>query len=197
MIWSRTRNLPRWAWAGVAALLVGAAVLVYNVPFSSNNLTGQGRNAADSRFYSFSLSSEAAAEHFPVGSGLGTFARIFQMHEDPTTVDIYFMNHVHGDYLEVALETGLPGVLLIALFLFWWARRAVSIWRAAEPDFYARAATIASAAMLVHSVVDYPLRTVAISALFAVCCALMAEPRARERSRLKQTEDNSPRHLTA
>jgi O-antigen ligase len=197
MIWSRKRKLPRWAWAGVALMLAGAAVLIYNVPFSSNNLTGEGRGASDSRFYSFSLSSEAAADQFPVGSGLGTFARIFQMYEDPTNVDLYYMNHVHGDYLEVALETGAPGVLLILLFLLWWARRAVDIWRGDEPDYYARAATIASAAILVHSVVDYPLRTVAIGALFAVCCALMAEPRARERSRRKQNEDDGPRHLSA
>ena len=197
MIWSRKRKLPRWVWAGVVAMLVGAAVLVYNVPFSSNNLTGEGRGASDSRFYSFSLSSEAASDYFPIGSGLGTFARIFQMYEDPATVDIYYMNHVHGDYIEVALETGLPGVLLIALFLLWWARRAVGIWRADEPDYYARAATIASAAMLVHSIVDYPLRTAAMGAFFAVCCALMAEPRARERSRKKQAEDDGPRHLSA
>jgi O-antigen ligase len=197
MIWSRKRKLPRWAWAGVAALLAGAAILVYNVPFSSNNLTGQGRSASDSRFYSFSLSSEAAADYFPVGSGIGTFVRIFPMYEDPGTVDRYYMNHVHGDYIEIALETGIAGVLLIALFLLWWAGRAVRIWGAEEPDYYARAATIASAAILVHSIVDYPLRTAAISALFAVCCALMAEPRARERSRKKETADNRPRHLSA
>ena len=197
MIWSRKRKLPRWVWGGVAALLAGAAILVYNVPFSSNNLTGQGRSASDSRFYSFSLSSEAAADYFPVGSGIGTFVRIFPMYEDPGTVDRYYMNHVHGDYIEIALETGIAGVLLIALFLLWWAGRAVRIWGAEEPDYYARAATIASAAILVHSIVDYPLRTAAISALFAVCCALMAEPRARERSRKKETADNRPRHLSA
>jgi O-antigen ligase len=197
MIWSRKRKLPRWVWAGVAALLAGAAILVYNVPFSSNNLTGEGRGASDSRFYSFSLSSEAAADYFPAGSGIGTFVRIFPMYEDPGTVDRYYMNHVHGDYIELALETGVAGVLLIALFLLWWGSRAVRIWGAEEPDYYARAATIASAAILVHSIVDYPLRTAAISALFAVCCALMAEPRARERARKKETADNRARHLSA
>lgn len=197
MIWSRKRKLPRWIWGGVALLLAGATVLVYNVPFSNNNLTGEGKSASDSRFYSFSLSSEAAADYFPVGSGIGTFVRIFPMYEDPGTVDRYYMNHVHGDYIEVALETGAAGVLLIALFLLWWGSRAVAIWRAEQPDYYARAATIASAAILVHSIVDYPLRTAAISALFAVCCALMSEPRARERSRKKQGADNGPRHLSA
>jgi hypothetical protein len=37
-----------------------------------------------------------------------------------------------------------------------------------------RAAAIASAAILVHSLFDFPLRTAGISALFAVCLALLA-----------------------
>jgi O-antigen ligase len=197
MIWSRKRKLPSWAWGGVALLLAGAAVVAYNVPFSNNNLTGEGRNAADSRQYSFSLSSEAAQDFFPAGSGIGTFVRVFHWYEDPATVDRFYMNHVHGDYLELALETGLPGILLILLFLLWWGQRSVVIWRAEEADYYARAATIASAAILVHSIVDYPLRTAAISALFAVCCALMAQPRSRERAKAKAEPDNRPRHLSA
>ena len=197
MIWSRKRKLPRWAWPGVGLLVAGAVVLAYNVPFSNNNLTGEGRNAADSRAYSFSVTSEAAKDFMPVGSGLGTFVRVFHLYEDPATVDRFYMNHAHGDYLELALETGLPGLLLVLLFLLWWGWRAAAVWRAEEPDYYARAATIASAAILAHSAVDYPLRTAAIAAVFALCCALMAEPRARERSRKKAAPDNSPRHLSA
>lgn len=197
MIWSRKRKLPGWVWAGVGLLIAGAVILSYNVPFSNNNLTGEGRNAADSRAHSFSLTSKAAADFLPVGSGVGTFVRVFPLYEDPATVDRYYMNHAHSDYLELALETGIPGLLLVLLFFLWWGWRAVAIWRSEDPDYYARAATIASAAILAHSIVDYPLRTAAISAVFAVCCALMAEPRARERSRKKSRDDNSPKHLSA
>ena len=75
------------------------------------------------------------------------------------------------------LETGVPGLILVALFLFWWGRRLVAIWRSPNVDHFARAATIASAAILAHSLVDYPLRTSAISAVFAMCLALMVQPR--------------------
>ncbi len=197
LIWSRKRKLPRWAWAGVGALVVGAVVLAYNVPFSSNNLVGQDRNAPDSRAYSFARTSEAASDFMPLGSGIGTFVPIFPMYEDPATVDVYYMNHAHSDYLELALEAGIPGLVLIALFLLWWAWRAAAVWRAEEADYFARAATIASAAILAHSIVDYPLRTAAIGAVFAMCCALMAEPRPRERSRSKPTSENQARHLSA
>ena len=93
------------------------------------------------------------------------------------------------------LETGIPGLILIALFLFWWGRRVVAIWRSPTIDHYARAATIASAAILAHSVVDYPLRTAAISAVFAMCLALMVQPR-RGALMKPARGDQKPRHLS-
>ena len=53
------------------------------------------------------------------------------------------------------------------------------IWRSAVADRFAQAGTIASAAIPVHSLVDYPLRTAALSAIFAGCLALMTQPRVR------------------
>jgi hypothetical protein len=63
-------------------------------------------------------------------------------------------------------------------FLGWWILSALSAWRSADAGPFARAASIASAAILVHSVVDFPLRTAAISTAFAMCLALMADRRA-------------------
>jgi hypothetical protein len=87
---------------------------------------------------------------------------------------------------------------LILAFLLWWARRTVTIWRTEDADYFARAATVASAAILAHSLVDYPLRTAAIGAVFAMCCALMAEPRAKaRRSRRREEDKPEARHLSA
>ena len=103
--------------------------------------------------------------------------RLFAFTEDPLAVGRTYVNHAHSDFIEILLETGVPGVILVGLFLFWWGRRLIAIWRAPNVDHYARAATIASAAILAHSFVDYPLRTSAISAVFAMCLALMVQPR--------------------
>ncbi len=70
--------------------------------------------------------------------------------------------------------------MLLIGFFAWWIRRASAIWRSAVADRFAQAATIASAAILVHSLVDYPLRTAALSAIFAGCLALMVQPRVRD-----------------
>lgn len=196
MIVSRKRKLPGWSALFIVLLLAGGVAAVYFAPIS-NNLTSDGATSdPSSRYQSFRLSSSATADYLPVGSGVGTFRQIYPAYEDPTRVDRFFMNHVHGDYIEVALETGVAGVILVLLFLWWWFRRTIAIWRADERDHFALAATIASGAILAHSLVDYPLRTAAISAVLAACLALMAEPRARVRQR-EATPEGKARHLSA
>ncbi len=196
MIWGRRRKLPKWAPVLVALLMLGSVAMVFSTPFN-NNLTTQGEKGKESsRHTSFARSLAATADFMPVGSGIGTFQQIYRARENPAAVDRFYMNHVHGDYIELALETGIPGLLVLALFLLWWARRFVFLWRAEEPDYFARAATIASAAILAHSAVDYPLRTAAISGIFAMCCGLMAEPRAQTR-RSEGSSSKRGRHLSA
>jgi len=64
------------------------------------------------------------------------------------------------------------------VFFAWWLIAVWRVWRTAEGGPFARAAAIASGAILVHSVVDFPLRTAAISVCFAMCLALLADSRA-------------------
>ncbi len=118
----------------------------------------------------------------PLGSGVGSFSRVYSLFEDRSQLDpTTYVNHAHNDYLEIALETGVPGLIVLLLFLVWWGRAAWRAWRVPDVSPYAQAASIASAAILVHSLVDFPLRTAAISAVFAMCLGILVEPRrARE-----------------
>jgi O-antigen ligase len=191
------RPIARWGLAavGVAGLLAVAAIIASPM---QNNLTAAGaEHEYSSRYTSFSNSLSATADHFPVGSGIGSFAEIYPAYENPAWVDRWFVNHVHNDYIELALETGLPGMLLIAAFLLWWMQRTVAIWRAPAIDHFARAATIASGAMLLHSLVDFPLRSTGISALFAFCIALMVGVRRRTSVEVPVVENAAgARHLS-
>lgn len=176
MIVSRKRRIPAWTVVPIGLVALAAVGAVFTMPLG-NNLTGSERVSPVSRQASFSNTIAAAKDYFPTGSGIASFNTIYPMYEDQTVMTTTYVNHAHSDLLEIFLEMGAAGVLLILLFLLWWIRRALLIWRVEEPDPFARAATIASAAILAHSLVDYPLRTAAVSALFAVCCALMAEAR--------------------
>jgi O-antigen ligase len=196
MLLSRKRKLPLWSPLVVIVLAAGGIALTFSTPLGNNLTTEEARSVPFSRYTSFTKTFEAATDFAPTGSGVGTFKTIYPMYEDHDTLTTTYVNHAHNDYLEIALETGLPGLLLLALVLLWWARRALVIWRADEPDHFARAATIASAAIIAHSIVDYPLRTAAISAVFAVCLALMAEARPWVRQRDRR-QSNEARHLSA
>ena len=138
---------------------------------------------------------KAIADHGLLGSGVGSFPKVYPLYENPATVDRTYINHAHDDYLEIALETGVAGIILMALFLAWWTKRAFDIWRSPDADEIARAACIASAAILLHSLVDYPLRTAAIAAGMALATALMAEP-AKRRLQARPAELRPARHLT-
>lgn len=160
--------------AAAAALSIAATAVIIWGPFG-NNLIGEQRENADlSRQTSFARTLDAAGEYLPFGSGVGSFLSVYRTQEPPESVTRTYMNHAHSDWLELLLETGLPGLALTALFLLWWGRRVLGIWRADEVDYLGRAAAIASATVMVHSIVDYPLRTAALSALFAACLGLMA-----------------------
>jgi O-antigen ligase len=136
---------------------------------------------------------EAAWAYMPFGAGLGTFVPVYGMFEKPQDLFAHaYINHAHDDILELWLETGIFGIALMAAFAAWFVACAAKIWRHGsigtnECDrTLARAATIAVALIVAHSFLDYPLRTAAMTAIFAFTCGLTVEAlgfadRAKER----------------
>ena len=164
----------------VGLVSIAASLAVYLTPLN-DKFAASNATSLETRQAMWSTTIPAIKANIPLGTGVGSFEQVYPLYEDPAAVTATFVNHAHNDYLEIALETGIPGLLLVAAFLLWWGRRAIPIWRSAAVDRYALAGSIASAALLVHSLVDYPLRTAALSTIMAACLALMARPRPRQR----------------
>jgi O-antigen ligase len=117
---------------------------------------------------------QAARDHFPVGTGGGSFLRVYQHYEDPAQASPQYRNHAHNDFAEVLLEYGAPGALLILIVIGWWTRQAFAAWRGGGPGCAeARAGVIMLGVLFAHSAVDYPLRTGAL-ALLATAAAVLA-----------------------
>jgi O-antigen ligase len=174
------RRSPLRLWAAIAgAALSAAAVLALQVtPIGSSRLGAHARSAVDSRAEILSTTSRAVLDFMPFGSGLGSFTSVYPLYESPEKVTTTYVIHAHNDYAELVLELGLPGIVLIVLFLVWWGASAWRVWSGPQAAPFARAAAIASGAILVHSLVDFPLRTAAVGACFAMCLALLAGGRA-------------------
>jgi O-antigen ligase len=165
--------------AALAIMIAGlvAVGLLWSSPVNRGAAT-----SVSTRQTIFSNSMGLVRAYVPVGSGLGTFEEVYRMSEDPAKVDRYYVNHAHDDYLELAIETGVPGIILMLLFLIWWGRSVLRMSRSPAADEFAIAGAIASAALLLHSAVDYPLRTAAMSVVFSMCLVLIVQSRRSARS---------------
>lgn len=131
--------------------------------------------APEVRFERWPLVAEPAQAYLPLGSGLGSFDAVFRSVEPLDELDSTYFNRAHNDYLETWLETGWLGIGLILAFMVWYARRFWAAWKALpsrESDLQ-RAASVGIGVFLMHSIVDYPLRTITLAVVFALCCALL------------------------
>jgi len=171
-------RLRLWTMILGAILVVGAVAALETAPIGGSKLGEDATSAVQSRTEILATSSRALHDFMPLGSGLGSFREVYQLYERPDQVTTTYVVHAHDDYVELALELGLAGIVVLLLFLAWWAAAVWRVWRTAEAGPFARAAAIASAAILVHSLVDFPLRTAAIAACFGMCLALLADRRA-------------------
>ena len=145
----------------------------------------------DTRLTIGRISMEAARTFFPFGSGIGSFQKIYAMFEKPEQLmPNAYANHAHNDFIELWLESGVPGMVVLTLVLIWIGWQSVRVW--ARPDrrqqpidhLVARAASLATGLVILHSLVDYPLHTSALLAFLAMCCGLLA-PANREQELLE------------
>ncbi|MGN6056969.1 MAG: O-antigen ligase family protein [Sphingomicrobium sp.] len=165
----------RWWALATAVLVVGAVAALATTSARTGQFGSDVQSSAQSREEMLSTTVRAMHDFLPWGSGVGSFVDVYHLYEDPSQVNGTYVIHAHNDYAEVALETGVPGILLMIAFLAWWGRATWRSWRYVDAGTYARAASIASGAILLHSIVDFPLRTAAISGVFAMCLGLLVE----------------------
>lgn len=156
--------------------------------------------ASDPRMVGLPRISTEALRQLPFGTGLGTFDDIYRAREPVEGLRNAYLNHAHNDFLELWLEAGLPALILLGLFVIWFGQRTLEVWGTPGMDgVLGCAGSIIVGALLLHSLVDYPLRTGAMSTMLGLGCALLlphpgqravsAKPEAR------QQEGAPPRRL--
>jgi O-antigen ligase len=172
---ARPRSLGPARYIGSAIALVSVAALTMVILYGPTTVDDPSVAQSQlSRPAMYKIAAQAALHSFPLGSGPGSFVPVFKLFEEPAQVTNVFVNHSHSDYIELVVEGGVAGFLLISCILIWWLSRAATIWFARAPSRIDRAAVVATAAILAHSMVDYPARTAAIGSILAAGLALMA-----------------------
>jgi O-antigen ligase len=139
----------------------------------------QTQSFEDIRWQTAQVTSQAAIANLPFGSGFGTFVPVYEQFAPRTLLRDRYVNQAHDDWLDLWLTGGAPAVVLAIGFLVWLAASTFRLWSSGQSEApvldlaLARAAPIVIVLLLLHSVVDYPLRSAALSVLFAIACAYL------------------------
>jgi O-antigen ligase len=166
----------------ILALVVGIALML-SVQFALLGILQRLENDPldDNRWQFAQITREAATAYAPLGSGLGTFRQAYQPFEAKHSPSPAIVNHAHDDYLELWLEGGIPALILLGLggsawiwrgMQLWWLRKGDSRELADPSRSLARVAWLSATLPLIHSMLDYPLRTTANLSVFAVLAAI-------------------------
>jgi O-antigen ligase len=158
------------------AYLVGGLLLTRTELFE--RVTGRFATLSEElRYQYWDNSLYAIRQSLPVGTGFGSFERVYRGIEPLGQVSPLSVNHVHNDYLELVLEGGVPAILLALVACVVLGRALASAWRSVEGR-QERATLVAAASslsiILLFSLVDYPLRMAAIAGLFGALLGLIA-----------------------
>ncbi|GGA71232.1 hypothetical protein GCM10011385_26380 [Nitratireductor aestuarii] len=158
---SRSR-LSIWGVVVVAAVL-GVYALGTMALFEERDLADANRAA----FASTTLT--AIRDNWFFGIGYGNFPLAYQIYEDPGLVRSYYVNHAHNDFLEVIFEGGLFAALLLGVYGVLLLSQLMQV----RHSHFQKAAFLAILFVLIHCVVDYPLRTMAVAVAFVYFNAVL------------------------
>lgn len=120
----------------------------------------------------------AIHQYWPVGGGMGGFVQLMTPVERLEVVDPTLPSRAHNDYLELVLESGAIGPVILAIIAAILLFLAFKAWR--NGGIHRLQTHFAVAAFFViaaHSLVDYPLRSMALAMLVATAAGLLSRER--------------------
>lgn len=184
---SQLRRLPpRWAFAlavSMVGLLIGAVIL--SVTFGraiSVDRASTLEMGEDLRVTALPVVVDMAKHYFPFGSGLGAFDPVYRIHEPSDLLGTAYLNHAHNDWLEIVLDAGLLGLLVLAAGLVWWVWRSRTAWAAVDTreGILPRTGSGILLLVMVASLTDYPARTPMIMAIVVLAAVWLSFGSRRE-----------------
>jgi O-antigen ligase len=107
------------------------------------------------------------------GTGGGSFYSVFPQYKQAEIHSFY--DHAHNDYLQMAIEHGIPATLLLAILVLLSLYKALYAMRHRKTSIMKGAAfavCMVNIGMLIHMTVDFPLQAPANAGYFVVFLAL-------------------------
>lgn len=177
-------SLALWCYKNPPALLkpLVISILLLDMVLISSMF---GLEKLQQRYEETSFSSEARdevvrdslpllTEHAWTGSGGGTFYTVFPAMQPKAYSGFY--DHAHNDYLQFAIELGIPLTALLLCWLIWLGYLALQVMRTHDHKLergLAFAALMALCHLALHSSVDFSLQAPANALLFLTILMLV------------------------
>ncbi len=188
------RRAPRWALPVVIVAVVVLITVVVLISIAADRAVSIQRAfdvdvGQDMRHRSLPTVWAMTLDYFPFGAGLGSFDPMFRIHEPLELLKPTYFNHAHNDFLEIVLDSGLLGLLVLAAGLVWWVWASLRVWLPGRmPLEVGRSGSqenlllprIGSAMLLlivIASAFDYPARTPMMMALIVISALWLHPPR--------------------
>lgn len=170
---------PRWMFPTLAAGIIGVVAIFVLLSVAADRAVSIDRVVAadpwqDMRRRGLPIVLAAIRDYFPLGSGLGGFDPVFRMREPFDLLKPTYFNHVHNDFLQVALDAGVPGLLLLLAALGWWAWASVRAWRVGGQQMLPRLGSAILLLIIVASIFDYPAHTPTIMAIAVIAAVWLS-----------------------
>jgi O-antigen ligase len=167
-----------WGWRSTTSALLISVMLSIALweTSAAQYVIGRFSQGPDARTDFWSASWNAIRLYWPIGSGIGTFTRVYPTVETLGSLARSYANNAHNDYIELALEAGLPAVLLILGFFIFLIHCLILVARrnwGRGQGALGMGAFLGLSMILLHSLVDYPLRMQSIMAVFGLLCATL------------------------
>ncbi len=178
----RTASRQVWvpyAFAAFGVAMLAAFAILLTQTTGYDRLVGAGSGEVEEfRFTVWRTIVDFAPAYLPFGSGIGSFIEIFKVHEPSEMLGQSYWNHAHNDWLEWAMEAGIPAMILMVAAVLGWLVRAVGLLKNSHGGRIEVQLGLAGAIILFilggWSLVDYPMRTPALASLAALCAVWMA-----------------------
>jgi O-antigen ligase len=164
---------------GVTILAVAllAVVALYSNDTALARVVARFSDTPDGRPHLWQDAWFALRQYWPVGFGVGGFEPAMIPAERLEFLDATIPNRAHNDFLELGLEAGLPGYLMLAAAALVCLAMAWKSWQD-RPAMRTQVVFVAGVLIVItlHSFVDYPLRSMALACLAGVAGGMLARP---------------------
>lgn len=174
-------HAPRWVFPALIAALVGSVAAAGAISVLAGRADAIQRVFAldvgqDMRHRASATVLTIIRDYFPMGSGFGGFNPLFRIHEPFDLLKPTYFNHAHNDFLEIALDGGIFGVVLLVAGVAWWAWASWHVWRGTDnkPRLLPRLGSTMLLMILIASLFDYPARTPMIMAVAVIAAVWLS-----------------------